>query len=146
MRTIEGLRADYRGLWDKAEVTKTTEAMRQARLINSHRSTYEDVGKAVGEAWWVIAVLHLREAGEGDFGRWLCVLHNGEKIIGTGRKTSLMPKDCGPFTSLRQPKSMLSTVELTKSPSRMERMPHRISGLRIRGVQRVRLSRRTQHG
>jgi hypothetical protein len=35
---------------------------------------------------------------------------------------------------------------MTKSPSRMERMPHRISGLRIREVQRVRLSRRTQHG
>ncbi|WP_454617625.1 glycosyl hydrolase 108 family protein [Bradyrhizobium cenepequi] len=101
MHTIESLRAEYRRLWDKAEVTKTTEAMRQARLINSHRSTYEDVGKALGAPWYVVGVLHLREAGESDVGRWLCVLHNGEKIIGTGRKTSLKPEGRGPFTSFK---------------------------------------------
>ena len=84
---------------------------RLAWLINSHRSTYEDVGKAVGAAWWMIAVLHLREAGERDVGRWLCVLHNGEKIIGAGRKTSSCPKAAGHSRVLRQPQSMLSTVE-----------------------------------
>ncbi|MBR0692937.1 glycosyl hydrolase 108 family protein [Bradyrhizobium lablabi] len=97
--TFDSLRADYRRLWDGATVTKSAEARRQAQLINSHRATYEDVGKTVGAPWWVIGVLHLREAGEGDVGRWLCVLHNGEKIIGTGRKTCLVPEGRGPFTS-----------------------------------------------
>ena len=101
MHTIESLRADYRQLWDKAAVTKTAEAMRQARLINTHRATYEDIGNAVGAPWWVIAVLHLREAGESDVGHWLCVLHNGEKIIGTGRKTCIEPQNRGPFTSFK---------------------------------------------
>ncbi len=99
--TFESLRADYRRLWDIVAVTKTAEARRQAQLINNHRSTYEDVGMAVGAPWWVVAVLHLREAGEGDVGGWLCVLHNGEKIIGTGRKTRLVPEGRGPFTSFR---------------------------------------------
>src|SRR5262245_22305508 len=95
--TLESLRAEYRQLWDKAAVTKVAEASRQAQLINRQRATYEDVGKAVGAPWWVIAVLHLREAGEVDVGRWFCVLHNGEKIIGTDRKTRLVPEGRGPF-------------------------------------------------
>jgi lysozyme family protein/peptidoglycan hydrolase-like protein with peptidoglycan-binding domain len=99
--TFESLRADYRRLWDKVAVTQTAEARRQAQLISNHRTTYEDAGMAVGAPWWVIAVLHLREAGEGDVGRWLCVLHNGEKIIGTGLKTRLVPEGRGPFTSFR---------------------------------------------
>jgi lysozyme family protein/peptidoglycan hydrolase-like protein with peptidoglycan-binding domain len=99
--TFESLRADYRRLWDKVAITKMAEARRQAQLINNHRTTYEDVGGAVGAPWWVIAVLHLREAGEGDVGRWLCVLHNGERIIGTGCKTRLVPEGRGPFTSFR---------------------------------------------
>lgn len=101
MHTFESLRAEYRRLWDSAAVTKTAEAGRQAQLINKQRATYEDVAKAVGAPWWAIAVLHLREAGEVDVGRWRCVLHNGEKIIGTGRKTQLKPEGRGPFTSFK---------------------------------------------
>jgi lysozyme family protein len=99
--TFENLRADYRRLWDKAVVTKTAEAMQQAQLINSHRAIYQDIGQVVGIPWSAIAVLHLREAGEDDVGRWLCVLHNGEKIIGTGRRTSLVPAGRGPFATFK---------------------------------------------
>lgn len=118
MHTIESLRAEYRRLWDKAEVTKPSEAMRQARLINSHRATYEDVGEVVGAHWWVIGVLHLREAGESDVGRWLCVLHNGEKIIGTSRKTSLKPNGRGPFTSFKA--AAIDAFEIERLTNRRE--------------------------
>ncbi len=96
------MRAEYQQLWNKTALMKAAEAGREAQLINKQRPTYEDVGKAVGAPWWAVAVLHLREAGEVDVGRWLCVLHNGEKIIGTGRKTGLVPEGRGPFTSFKE--------------------------------------------
>lgn len=48
--------------------------------------------------WWFIALLWLRECNLNPKG----VLHNGEAIIGTGRKTRLVPAGRGPFTSWRQ--------------------------------------------
>ncbi len=45
--------------------------------------------------WEVIGVIHYRESS-GDFAG---VLHNGQKIIGTGKKTTLIPAGRGPFKS-----------------------------------------------
>lgn len=66
------------------------------RICNTvlyNRKRYEAVGKQVGCPWWFIAGLHYRESSLSFRG----VLHNGEKIIGSGKKTSLVPKDRGPF-------------------------------------------------
>jgi len=65
-----------------------------AKLIRS-KARYEKVGEALGIPWWFIAILHHRESS----GNFAGVLHNGEHIIGTGRKTRLVPAGRGPFTS-----------------------------------------------
>lgn len=48
-----------------------------------------------GVPWWFIAAIHWREAAC-DFSG---ILHNGEKIIGTGKKTRLVPQGRGPFST-----------------------------------------------
>ncbi len=86
-------RAEYARLWDSAEIQRSADADVVARRIIKNRARYEAVETATGVPWEFIAVLHNRESG-GDFAG---VLHNGEKILGTGRKTRLEPKDRGPF-------------------------------------------------
>lgn len=65
------------------------------KLLKS-KSRYEEVAERVwnrSEAWWIVAGIHFKEAS----GNFKSVLHNGEKIIGTGKKTSLVPVGRGPF-------------------------------------------------
>ena len=47
---------------------------------------YEQVATRIGMSWAIIALLHQREADC----NFACVLHNGEKIVGTGRRTTLV--------------------------------------------------------
>lgn len=79
--------------WAQARFTRSTAINSQAAKIAANRSRYEAVSKATGVPWGVIGVIHYREAS-GDFAG---VLHNGEKIIGTGKLTKLVPKGRGPF-------------------------------------------------
>jgi lysozyme family protein len=81
--------------WAKAKFTRSTQINAQADKIAKNRKRYEAVSKATGVPWDVIGVIHYRESS-GDFAG---VLHNGQKIIGTGKKTTLVPKGRGPFTS-----------------------------------------------
>lgn len=81
--------------WAKAKFTRSTQINAQAEKIAKNRKRYEAVSKATGVPWDVIGVIHYRESS-GDFAG---VLHNGQKIIGTGKKTTLVPKGRGPFTS-----------------------------------------------
>lgn len=60
-------------------------------LLNQER--YEAVAKEMGCPWYFIAVTHYRESGADFRG----VLHNGERIVGKGTKTTLVPKGRGPF-------------------------------------------------
>lgn len=63
---------------------------------NRDRAAYLRVrSKTNGIPWELIASLHNRESG-GDFKG---CLHNGEPIIGTGRKTKLVPAGRGPFAT-----------------------------------------------
>lgn len=66
-----------------------------ARLLLKSKSRYEAVAAKTGVPWFVIAIIHMREAS----GSFAGVLHNGEHIIGTGRKTSLVPAGRGPFAT-----------------------------------------------
>lgn len=68
---------------------------RAARRIVAARARYEAVGAQLGVPWAFIGVLHDRESG----GNFRGVLHNGEHILGTGRKTRLVPAGRGPFTT-----------------------------------------------
>lgn len=84
--------------WHAAKFNRSTQINAQAAKIAANRSRYEAVAKATGVPWDVIGVIHYRESS-GDFAG---VLHNGQKIIGTGKKTTLVPKGRGPFTSWEQ--------------------------------------------
>lgn len=81
--------------WKVARFTKSTAINAQAAKIEAHRERYMAVSKATGVPWDVIGVIHYREAS-GDFAG---VLHNGEKIIGTGKLTVKVPKGRGPFST-----------------------------------------------
>lgn len=84
--------------WNVANFTRATEIEKQAAQITSNSARYEAVASRTGIPWDVIAVIHYREASCSFAG----VLHNGEKIIGTGRQTSLVPKGRGPFATWEQ--------------------------------------------
>lgn len=81
--------------WNKARFTRSSDINVQAAKIVANRSRYEKVSRLTGVPWDVIAVIHYREIS----GSFAGVLHNGQKIIGTGKKTTLVPKGRGPFAS-----------------------------------------------
>ncbi len=63
------------------------------KKILLNKEQYLAVQEKVGVPWDIVACLHYRESSL-DF---KAVLHNGEKIIGTSKKTTLVPKNKGPF-------------------------------------------------
>lgn len=63
------------------------------KKILANKEKYEAVSKATGVPWDLIACLHYRESSLSFAG----VLHNGERILGTGKKTKLVPAGRGPF-------------------------------------------------
>ena len=91
----------YRNLWSRCKITPERRGTveRVARtIIDDKKRWYLDVQEKTGVPWFWVACVHHRESG-GDFAG---VLHNGEKIIGTGRKTTLVPKGRGPFNTWRE--------------------------------------------
>jgi lysozyme family protein len=84
--------------WGRARFTRSTRINAEAAKIEANRARYEVVSKATGVPWDVIGVIHYRESSNHFAG----VLHNGEKIIGTGKKTTLVPKGRGPFSTWEQ--------------------------------------------
>lgn len=84
--------------WNSAKFTRSTQIESQAAQIMANRSRYDAVSAKTGVPWDVIAVIHYRESSCSFSG----VLHNGERIIGTGRKTTLVPKGRGPFQTWEQ--------------------------------------------
>ncbi len=81
--------------WNRAKFTRSTQIEAMAAKISANRARYESVSSKTGVPWDVIAVIHSRESSCNFAG----VLHNGEHIIGTGRKTTLVPKARGPFST-----------------------------------------------
>lgn len=61
----------------------------------ANKARYQFVSEKTGVPWDLIAAIHHMEASFNFNG----VLHNGEKIIGTGKKTTLVPAGRGPFAS-----------------------------------------------
>lgn len=85
----------YGNLWAKMHVTRPVDAEAEAAAILKDRAMYEAIEAETGVPWYWIACVHARESSR-DFGG---VLHNGERIIGTGQKTRLVPAGRGPFAS-----------------------------------------------
>ncbi|ABS68952.1 Peptidoglycan-binding domain 1 protein [Xanthobacter versatilis] len=91
---IEKVAPTYRPLWDRAKINAAgSRVTAAANLVLAGKSRYLAVEAATGAPWWWVGVIHYRESAC-DFAG---VLHNGEEIIGTGRKTTLVPEGRGPF-------------------------------------------------
>lgn len=88
-----GLKEDNAARWAKVKVTKVSSFDSIARRLLINKPRYQEVEKKTGVPWFVIAVIHQRESS----GSFAGVLHNGERIIGTNQKTTLVPKGRGPF-------------------------------------------------
>lgn len=89
------LAADYEKKWSTCVVD-----YQKATVMAVAKRVLAVKGECVGffnVPWWFIALIWLRESNLHPLG----VLHNGEKIVGTGRKTTLVPSGRGPFTTWR---------------------------------------------
>lgn len=95
--TYAALKAEYVRRWEKMiiDAGEIDEALAAARLILRGKSRYRAVEAINGTPWGWIGLAHYREASC-DFSG---VLHNGQHIIGTGRKTTEEPIGRGPFSS-----------------------------------------------
>lgn len=103
--------ADYEAKFYAAKTNQASNEIliKKAKTILANVSKYQAVakylnlpdvlisGNQVG-AWIFIAAIHNQESAR-DVGLFQACLHNGERIIGTGKKTTLVPKDKGPFAT-----------------------------------------------
>lgn len=95
---FEAARVGYGNLWREARVkpgADSQNADRFADKIIANEARYRYVQNTTGVPWFFVAALHMRESSCNFDG----VLHNGEKIIGTGRETRLVPAGHGPFAT-----------------------------------------------
>jgi len=95
--TFEATERGYANLWKSATLKggrDATQADIFSDKIIAAEAEYRAVQASTGVPWYFIGALHMRESGCNFAG----VLHNGEKIIGTGRVTTLEPPNRGPFT------------------------------------------------
>lgn len=100
MFTFEQLKPGYLDLWQRAKVVRTAATKVQVDAIKRAQKRLMGIEVQTGVPWFVVGALLVREAGlrngELDF---KAVLHNGERIVGTGRKTTLVPRGLGPFST-----------------------------------------------
>lgn len=97
MPTFEESKAGYGAMWRSCtvEADRIATADKVARRIIANRGRYEAVERGCGVPWFFLACLHARES-DGDFRG---VLHNGDRVIGTGQKTYHVPAGRGPFAT-----------------------------------------------
>jgi len=108
MPSFSDLKRGYRNLWDNAKLTRVDDAKNAANRILSHKARYKAVENQTGVPWFWIGCVHMRESSL-DFSG---VLHNGEPIIGTNRKTVLVPSGRGPFSSWED--AAIDAIELQR--------------------------------
>ena len=98
--TYEATRKGYANLWDTCTIkaSDAKNADKFAKLIIKGETKYRQVEAVTGVYWAFIGALHMRESSCSFAG----VLHNGEKIIGTKRKTRLVPAGRGPFATWQE--------------------------------------------
>ena len=99
-------------LWETMQIRmdKLSTINWYTKQIIKNRERYEKVAGLTNVPWEIIAVIHLLESG-GDFRG---VLHNGDQIIGTGRKTYREPEGRGPFESWEE--AAIDALGIKKQP------------------------------
>jgi lysozyme family protein len=93
--TFENTKAGYAKLWNSIKVTNKAGADKFAKKIIAAEPRYRKIQDATGVPWYFVGLLHMRESSNDFRG----VLHNGEHIIGAGKKTRLVPAGRGPFST-----------------------------------------------
>ena len=78
--------------------TKTAAYARAATILLRSKQTYKAAVAGTRIPWEFVACAHWRESS----GNFRGVLHNGEHIIGTGRRTRLIPRGRGPFSTWQE--------------------------------------------
>lgn len=91
--TVDWYEAAYR-IIEFDEECEDQIAAASLRLIRG-KSRYLEIEAATGVPWYMIGCIHNMECSCNFKG----VLHNGELIVGTGRKTKLVPVGKGPFAT-----------------------------------------------
>jgi lysozyme family protein len=87
------LRKDYQNKWDTLQVDHDPKAVKVvAQRILANKQKYSGYWNV---PYWFIGLCDYRESGFHPAG----VLHNGQRIIGTGKKTTIVPKGRGPFAT-----------------------------------------------
>lgn len=107
MTDIPALIRANQARWATAEITpsKFSEVDAIARRILRYKTTYLLTEQETGVPWWVVAVIHEREAS----GAWWANIANGEPW---NRTTRNVPRGRGPFTSWQS----AAVDALTKAP------------------------------
>lgn len=90
---------EYEYLWNILKIDdkfKST-AMSIAKKIYANKARYSAVARAVATnmPWWFVGIIHQMESSI----NFQAALHNGDKIIGTGKKTTRVPAGKGPFAT-----------------------------------------------
>ncbi len=98
--TFAQSRAGYFNLWRNMKVRpdKIAEADKIAKKIIASKSRYQAIENETGVPWFMVGAIHALEASL----NFSAALHNGEHIIGTGKKTRLVPAGRGPFATFEQ--------------------------------------------
>ncbi len=87
--------ADYASKWEAMVVTRPAAVDVAAKKIVANAEYYKAVQAQTGVPWYFVGVLHMRECDNNLKG----CLANGELIVGTNRKTRLVPKGRGPYAT-----------------------------------------------
>lgn len=92
--------AGYRNMWKSAtlQAKDRAKALKVADRIIADKARYSKITETLGVPYYWIGAIHDRESG----GNFLGVLHNGQHIIGTGRRTTIAPIGRGPFSTWEQ--------------------------------------------
>lgn len=88
----------YAKWWDTMEIApaRVREFTAQAQFAVDHKAAYQDIEKATGVPWSMIAVIHRREAPPDRMGdpRFDTYLGNGQTLT---HVTTIVPRGRGPF-------------------------------------------------
>ena len=106
--TFSATKKGYENLYNSMKFTRSTAINAAARKIIANKDSYKKVENATGVPWYWVGAIHMRESNNNFQG----VLHNGERIIGTGRKTVLEPDGRGPFSSWHE--AAIDAIKLKK--------------------------------
>lgn len=82
----------------KIDPERSWEVEAACKKILENKIYYQEVSFKTGVPWDVIACIHYRESSL----NFKAVLHNGERIIGTDKRTKLVPAGRGPFKTWRE--------------------------------------------